>query len=74
MTFELTLVHGIKCTLVDPRPLKLNKQQHKHLAKAGTLPVLHSWSAEQLQQGCVTAQRLPLGPAAASEAAAAATT
>jgi hypothetical protein len=60
MTFELSVVHGIKCTLVDPRPLKLNKQQHKHLAKVGAVPVLHSWSAEQLQQGCLTAQLLPL--------------
>jgi hypothetical protein len=60
MTFELSMVHGIKCTLVDPRPLKLNKQQHKHLARASTTPLLHCWSAEQLQQGCLTAQQLPL--------------
>jgi hypothetical protein len=60
MTFELSAVHGIRCTLVDPRPLKLSKQQHKHLGRAGAAAVLTSWSAEQLQQGCMTAQQLPL--------------
>jgi hypothetical protein len=60
MTFELAAVHGIRCTLVDPRPLKLNKQQHKHLARAGTTALLRSWSAQQLQQGCLTVKELPL--------------
>lgn len=55
MTFELSVVHGIKCTLIDPRPLKLNKQQHKALEAAGRAALLTSWTAEQLQQGCCLA-------------------
>eukprot|EP00878_Enallax_costatus_P014156 GHUV01014805.1.p1 GENE.GHUV01014805.1~~GHUV01014805.1.p1 ORF type:complete len:485 (+),score=155.37 GHUV01014805.1:561-2015(+) len=50
MTYELTVVHGVKCTLVDPRPLKLNKWQHKQLDRLSRSAVLTTWTTAQLQQ------------------------
>lgn len=50
MTFQLSVVHGVKCTLVDPRPLKLSKQQHKLLKQMDRTAVLTTWTAEQMQE------------------------
>ncbi|KAI8471675.1 MAG: hypothetical protein J3K34DRAFT_520358 [Monoraphidium minutum] len=35
VTFELVVTHGVKCTLVEPRPFKLSKLQHKTLKGLG---------------------------------------
>ncbi|KAI7837842.1 hypothetical protein COHA_008330 [Chlorella ohadii] len=51
VTFELQHAHGIRCTLVDPRPLKLNKQQLRQLQAAGRVAAIHTASAAQLQMG-----------------------
>lgn len=51
LTFELAFVHGVKCTLVDPRPLKLNKLQHKQLQQAGRGVVISTLTMQQLQHG-----------------------
>lgn len=79
LTFELAYVHGIKCTLIDPRPLKLNKLQHKHLQQAGRSAAISTLTMQQLQEGHVTAtctvqhcqqlpqQQLELGQAANSQ-------
>lgn len=48
MTFELTCVHGVRCTLVDPRPLKLTKLQHKQLA--GRSLHVSTLTMQQLQE------------------------
>lgn len=48
MTYELSVVHGIKCTLVDPRQLKLNKLQHKQLKQLNRRAELTVWTAENL--------------------------
>lgn len=53
LTFELAYVHGIKCTLIDPRPLKLNKLHHKELQQAGHTAAIRTYTLEQLQQGSV---------------------
>jgi hypothetical protein len=37
ITFELSVVHGISCTLIEPRPHKLSRAQHRVLAAAGLL-------------------------------------
>lgn len=49
MTFELAHVHGIRCTLVDPRPLRLTKQQQRQLQAAGRAAAIHTLTGEQLQ-------------------------
>ncbi|KAK9811704.1 hypothetical protein WJX72_008710 [[Myrmecia] bisecta] len=33
VSFQLQTVHGIRCTLVEPRPQKLSRTQHKELAR-----------------------------------------
>lgn len=48
LTFELACVHGVRCTLVDPRPLKLNKLQHKQLA--GRSLQVSTLTMQQLQE------------------------
>lgn len=50
MSFELAHVHGVPCTLVEPRPLKLSKPQRRQLEAAGRAARLHSVTGEQLQQ------------------------
>lgn len=50
MTFELSFVHGVRCMLVDPRPLKLNKQQHRLLQQAGRGAAICTLAAEQLEE------------------------
>ncbi|GAB4823002.1 hypothetical protein N2152v2_010048 [Parachlorella kessleri] len=50
VTFELAVVHGINCTLVDPRPLKLTKHHHRQLQQAGLAPVVHTLAQQQLQE------------------------
>jgi hypothetical protein len=55
LTFELTYVHGIKCTLIDPRPLKLNKLHHRQLQQAGHTAAVRTYTLEQLQQGHIEA-------------------
>lgn len=59
MTFELRHVHGIRSTLVDPRPLKLSKPQLRQLQAAGRAAHVCTLTAAQLQQGAEE------GPAAA---------
>ena len=49
VTFELQHAHAVRCTLVDPRPLKLNKQQLRQLQAAGQGPAVHTTTAAQLQ-------------------------
>lgn len=49
MTFELSHVHGVRCTLVEPRPLKLNKQQRRQLAAAQRAATIHTVTAAQLE-------------------------
>lgn len=44
-------MHGITCTLVDPRPLKLNKLQHKQLEQAGRAAVIQTLALQQLERG-----------------------
>eukprot|EP00002_Diphylleia_rotans_P036489 TRINITY_DN8044_c0_g1_i1.p1 TRINITY_DN8044_c0_g1~~TRINITY_DN8044_c0_g1_i1.p1 ORF type:complete len:435 (-),score=89.26 TRINITY_DN8044_c0_g1_i1:47-1351(-) len=36
VTFELYNKHGIKCTLIDPRPMRLRKQHFKHIKLSGS--------------------------------------
>ena len=50
VTFELRHTHGIRCTLVDPRPLKLNKAQLRQLQAARRAAHVTMLSAAQLQQ------------------------
>lgn len=50
LTFELAFVHGIKCTLVEPRPLKLHKLQHRQLQQSGRTVSVRTYILEQLQQ------------------------
>lgn len=50
VTFELRHVHGIRCSLVDPRPLKLNKPQLRQLQTAGRGASICTVSAAQLEQ------------------------
>ena len=33
LSFCLQTVHGVRCTTVDPRPAKLSKDAHRHLAR-----------------------------------------
>lgn len=33
LSFCLQAVHGVRCTTVDPRPAKLSKDAHRHLAR-----------------------------------------
>jgi len=35
VTFELVVTHGVKCTLVEPRPFKLDRMQHRVLRERG---------------------------------------
>lgn len=67
-------MHGIRCTLVEPRPLKLSKPQLKQLQAAGRAPCIQTTTAAQLeqQQQCSSnASPLAEPPAqAAAEAAA----
>jgi hypothetical protein len=35
VTFELAVAHGVKCTLVEPRALKLSRAQHRALKERG---------------------------------------
>ncbi|KAF8063107.1 CPI1 [Scenedesmus sp. PABB004] len=60
VSFELAVTHGVRVTLVDPRPFKLNKAQHRRLAAAGATAVLERWTAEQLQAGQLQPEVLPL--------------
>jgi hypothetical protein len=55
LTFELAYVYGIKCTLIDPRPLKLNKLQHKQLQQAGSSVAISTLTMQQLQEGDLAA-------------------
>lgn len=55
LTFELALVHGIKCTLVDPRALKLNKHHHRQLQQAQRTAAVSTLTLQHLQQGDLTA-------------------
>jgi hypothetical protein len=55
LTFELAFVHGIKCTLVDPRALKLNKHQHRQLQQAQRTAAISTLTLQQLQKGDLTA-------------------
>lgn len=55
LTFELAYEHGIKCTLIDPRKLKLNKLQHKQLQQAGSSVAISTLTMQQLQEGDVAA-------------------
>lgn len=50
LAYELTVIHGVKCTLVDPRPLKLNKWQHKQLDQLQMTATVNMWAADDLQQ------------------------
>jgi len=50
LTFELAFMHGIKCTLVEPRPLKLHKLQHRQLQQSGRTVAVRTYTLEQLQQ------------------------
>ncbi|PRW51098.1 Zinc CCCH-type isoform A [Chlorella sorokiniana] len=50
VTFELRHAHSIRCTLVDPRPLKLNKPQLRQLQAAGRGARLCTLTAAQLEQ------------------------
>ena len=34
LSFELSVSHSIRCTVVDPRPVRLNKNQHRRLSQA----------------------------------------
>ena len=34
LSFELSLAHSFTCTVVDPRPIRLNKFQHRRLSQA----------------------------------------
>lgn len=49
VTFQLAHAHGIPCTLVDPRPLKLAKWQHRQLQEAGRVASIHTTTVAQLQ-------------------------
>lgn len=55
LTFELAHLHGVKCTLVEPRPLKLNKHQHRQLQQAGRAAVISTHTLQDLQAGRVAA-------------------
>ena len=33
LSFCLQTVHGVRCTTIDPRPAKLSKEAHRHLAR-----------------------------------------
>ena len=52
MTFELQVRHGIRVTLVDPRPFKLSRAQVKELQAQGcSYPEVLVLEGEGLQQG-----------------------
>jgi hypothetical protein len=34
LSFELSMTHSLKCTVVDPRPVRLNKCQHRRISQA----------------------------------------
>lgn len=34
LSFELSVSHSLNCTVVDPRPVRLNKYQHRRLSEA----------------------------------------
>ena len=36
LSFELTVSHSLRCTVVDPRPVRLTKHQHRRLTQALT--------------------------------------
>lgn len=46
-------MHGIRCTLVDPRPLKLSKPQQRRLQQEGLRAVVHTLTQQQLEAGGV---------------------
>jgi hypothetical protein len=52
LSFELTVLHSLRCTVVDPRPVRLNKHQVCSLAKCLTLCSIalceHSFVAQSL--------------------------
>lgn len=35
VTFELVVRWGVRCTLLEPRPAKLSREQHRQLREAG---------------------------------------
>ncbi len=49
LTYELQVVHGVRCTLVEPRPFKLSRFQARQLKKEAKKERL--WRQQQQDQG-----------------------